>query len=414
SLQFYTNHSGVESGEELVVSYLNVGLDWTELDRITSNGSNPTTFTVHTYELPSNARHNGFRLRFYTDTNETNDDWYIDDVSITDGPPPQQEPPIIISLVPANGPTAGGTFVTINGNNFSQDVVILIGGSIVQNLGYISATQLTGSVPPSNIPGLVSVIASQTSGSDLLDPGFLYTEEYIIHDGAEGAPGGVVDATVSADHETVVAGYSLAIDFDPTELNILDVNDTGTVATNADFFTASLNNDLTPDGGWWTLGVVLDFTGQEVVLPSPQSILANASYMVQPSVLIGAQLAVAPVDGIGSPSPTENLLVDPTGVAVPPLLEGGLITVSDTAFLRGDGNLDQELNVADAVFCLNYLFNNGVAECLDAIDVNDDGATNIADAVALLDFLFSNGSPPPPPFPNPGSDPTADGLDCNI
>lgn len=413
SLQFYTNHSGVEAGEELVVSYLNVGLDWTELDRIVSDGSNPSTFAVNTYTLPSNARHNSFRLRFYTDTNETNDDWFIDDVSITDGPPPQQEPPTISSLVPVSGPTAGGTFLTITGNNFNPDIVILIGGSLVQNLNYLSTTQLTGSVPSSNIPGPVTVIASQNSGSDLLDPGFLYTEEYIIHDSTEGAPGGIVTATVSADHDTVIAGYSLAIDFDPNELNIVDVNDTGTDADNAAFFTSAMNNDLTLDGGWWTLGVVLDFNGQVTIPPSPQSILANANYIVQPTVNIGDQLAVTPVDGIGSPSPTENLLVDPAGVAVPPLLEGGLITVSDTAFIRGDGNGDQELNVADAVFCLNYLFNSGTADCLDAIDTNDDGSTNIADAVALLNFLFSGGNAPPPPYPNPGSDPTPDGLDCN-
>lgn len=412
-LQFYTNHSGVEAGEELVISYLNVGLDWTELDRIASDGSNPSTFSVHTYTLPSGARHNGFRLRFYTETNETNDDWYIDDVSITDGPPPQQEPPAITSLVPTTGPTAGGTFVTINGNNFSDDVVVLIGGSVVQSLNYISPTQLTGLVPSSNIPGLVAVIASQNSGSDLLDPGFLYTEEYIIHDNAEGAPGGIAVATVSADHDTIVSGYSLAVDFDPTELTIVDVNEAGTVAASADFFTAALNNDLTVDGGWWTLGVVLDFNGQDTVLPSTQSILASASYLLDPDVTVGGQISVTPVNGIGSPSPTENLLVDPSGVAVPPLLEGGLITVTDTSFLRGDPNGDGSINVADAVFCLNYLFNGVVADCLDAVDANDDGSTNIADAVALLDFLFSGGTPPPPPYPTPGSDPTPDNLDCN-
>ncbi|MGE4619330.1 MAG: M12 family metallo-peptidase [Planctomycetota bacterium] len=414
TLQFYTNHSGVESGEELVVSYLNVGLDWTELDRIVSNGTNPNTFTTQTYVLPSNARHNGFRLRFYTNTNETNDDWYIDDVSITDGPPPQQEPPTITSLVPASGPTAGGTFVTINGTNFSNDVVILIGGSVMQNLSYLSATQLAGNAPSSGVPGLVSVIASQNSGSDLLDPGFLYTEEYIIHDSTEGAPGGVATATVSADHDTVISGYSLGINFDPSQLNILDVTEAGTVATNADFFQASLNNDLTPAGGWWTLGVVLDFNGNNTVPGSSQTILATADYLVDPGVTIGAQLSVLPLNGVGSPSPTENLLVDPAGIAVPPFLEGGLITVSATAFLRGDGNIDQDINVADAVFCLNFLFNGVTAQCLDAIDTNDDGATNIADAVAILAFLFSNGPPPPPPYPNPGSDPTADNLDCNL
>ena len=412
TLQFYTNHSGVENGEELVVEYLNVGLDWIELDRIVSDGTNPAGFTVHTYTLPANARHNGFRLRFFTDTSETNDDWYVDNVSITEGPPPQQEPPSIGSINPPSGPTTGGTYITISGQFFSQDILILIGGSVVDDLVYISPTELVGYTPPGSSPGPISVIASQLSGSDLLDPGFLYTEEYIIHDSGAGAPGGVTDVTVSADHDTIISGYSLAIDFDVDELLISSVGEAGSVAVGADFFQATLNNDTGPGGGWWTLGVVIAFNGSATILPSNQTILCTASYIVQPTVPTGATLQVTPINGVGIP-PTENLLSTPGGIAVPPLLEGGLITVGASFFLRGDGNGDLTVDVADAVFILAYLFSGGPADCLDAIDTNDDGSNNIADAISALDFLFAGGSAPPPPFPAPGSDPTSDALDCN-
>ncbi len=413
TLQFYSNHSGVEAGEELVVEYLNVSLSWTELDRIESNGANPTTFQVHTYQLPANARHNGFRMRFYTNTNETNDDWYIDDVTVTDGPPPQQEPPAISGITPPSGPTTGGTFITINGQFFSQDILILIGGSMVTDLTYLSPNQLVGYTPSTSAPGPASVIASQLSGSDLLDPGFLYTEEYIIHNSGAGSPGGVTDIGIIADHDTIISGYSLAVDFDPTELVIISVGDVGTVAEGADFFQATLNNDVGPSGGWWTLGVVLAFNGSSTILPSTQTMLANASYVIQPTVPAGTFLSVTPVDGVGIP-PTDNLLSTPAGVAIPPLLDGGLISVGASAFVRGDGNSDSTVDVADAVYCLAYLFSGGPADCLDAIDANDDGATNIADAVKVLDFLFAGGSAPPAPYPAAGSDPTSDSLDCDL
>jgi hypothetical protein len=256
------------------------------------------------------------------------------------------------------------------------------------------------------------VIASQLSGSDLLDPGFLYTEEYIIHDSGAGAPGGVTDITVSADHDTIISGYSLAFDFDVDELLISSVGEAGSVAVGADFFQATLNNDTGPGGGWWTLGVVIAFNGSATILPSNQTILCTASYIVQPTVPTGATLLVTPINGVGVP-PTENLLSTPGGIAVPPLLEGGLITVGASFFLRGDGNGDLTVDVADAVFILAYLFSSGPGDCLDAMDVNDDGSNNIADAISALNFLFAGGAAPPPPYPTPGSDPTADSLDCN-
>ncbi|MBN1420215.1 MAG: PKD domain-containing protein [Planctomycetes bacterium] len=83
-------------------------------------------------------------------------------------------------------------------------------------------------------------------------------------------------------------------------------------------------------------------------------------------------------------------------------------------FRRGDANADSSINIADAVFSLNYQFASGASPtCLKAADANDDGQVNLADPVFLLNFLFVSGSPPPPaPFGSCGVDPTDDGLTC--
>ncbi len=93
-----------------------------------------------------------------------------------------------------------------------------------------------------------------------------------------------------------------------------------------------------------------------------------------------------------------------TGVGGPP---------PPVTFVRGDANADSRVNIADAIAILEHLFQDfGPLACQKTGDANDDGGVNIADAISLLNFLFLNDDPPPPPFPEPGEDPTPDELDC--
>ena len=56
----------------------------------------------------------------------------------------------------------------------------------------------------------------------------------------------------------------------------------------------------------------------------------------------------------------------------------------------GNVNGDANVNIADAVALLQYLFAGGKPPaCAKAADANDDNALNIADAVKILGFLFS-------------------------
>ena len=68
---------------------------------------------------------------------------------------------------------------------------------------------------------------------------------------------------------------------------------------------------------------------------------------------------------------------------------------------------------ADPISLLGFLFIGGKAPpCEDATDANDDGKVDLSDATYVLNYLFLGGPAPRPPFPQPGTDPTADGLGC--
>jgi subtilisin family serine protease len=64
---------------------------------------------------------------------------------------------------------------------------------------------------------------------------------------------------------------------------------------------------------------------------------------------------------------------------------------------RGDANNDGTINVADAVFLINYIFKGGPAPDSEYLgDANGDGTINVGDAVYLIQYIFGSGPPPPP------------------
>ena len=79
---------------------------------------------------------------------------------------------------------------------------------------------------------------------------------------------------------------------------------------------------------------------------------------------------------------------------------------------RSDCNEDGAFNIADAIFALSGLFQGVSVPCEDSCDSNDDGMFNIADPIYTLFALFTMGPQPLPPFPDCGTDPTADALGC--
>lgn len=91
-----------------------------------------------------------------------------------------------------------------------------------------------------------------------------------------------------------------------------------------------------------------------------------------------------------------------------------LIFPAGPPFVRGDVDRNGAVDIADPVYLAKYLFQGGPAiSCPDAADANDDAVLDVSDPIYLLFHLFLGGAPPPPPFPDVGSDPTfRDNLGC--
>jgi hypothetical protein len=71
----------------------------------------------------------------------------------------------------------------------------------------------------------------------------------------------------------------------------------------------------------------------------------------------------------------------------------GMATVQ--TYMCGDANADESIDIADAVYLLNYLYKTGSApDPLEAGDANNDGSVDVADAVYLLNYLYKEGPAP--------------------
>jgi len=61
----------------------------------------------------------------------------------------------------------------------------------------------------------------------------------------------------------------------------------------------------------------------------------------------------------------------------------------------GDANGDNEVNVGDAVYIINYIFKGGAAPApVKTGDVNGDCVVNVGDAVSLINYVFKSGPAP--------------------
>ena len=81
-------------------------------------------------------------------------------------------------------------------------------------------------------------------------------------------------------------------------------------------------------------------------------------------------------------------------------------------FIRGDANMDSQIDIGDAIAIANYVNSKGTLKCLDAADANDSGNVGVEDMAYMMWYLYSGGAAPKSPFPAAGEDPTADDLTC--
>lgn len=104
------------------------------------------------------------------------------------------------------------------------------------------------------------------------------------------------------------------------------------------------------------------------------------------------------------------------GAPVPAMIVQTLQSGCTNSYLRGDVDESYGIEMGDAVHVLRFIYIPGATvDCLDAADANDDGEISMSDGIHLLRHLYVPGSSPPsPPYPDCGQDPTADRLGCDL
>jgi len=112
--------------------------------------------------------------------------------------------------------------------------------------------------------------------------------------------------------------------------------------------------------------------------------------------------------GQGAGQPVNNVVTYNTASMTPPTLTfqalsltiNPVIQTGPGSFIRGNPNGDAKIDIADAIFIVYAvvpgLDTTGIyaLPCKDAADANQDGSVNLADAIFLIDYEFRGGPAP--------------------
>lgn len=231
-------------------------------------------------------------------------------------------------------------------------------------------------------------------------------------------PGQSVRFTIQGEHEKSAQGFSFAARFPANALTIerVHIEDTILEAINSDY----LEQKISVAEGIIAVGVLVDakppFDGN--LIPAIGRPLDFVHLEIKIAENAAGTLKIQPENGLLSP-PIDNLYaVDNLAVYVTDLPAGEIRLPGAgggaAAFIRGDFNVDQRLDISDPIGILAYTFFGGApARCLLAADANDDEAVDVSDPIYLLAYLFTEGPAPPPPSRSSGLDPTPGELQCD-
>lgn len=83
-LSYWVQKRGVGVGETLTVRYwTNLG-HWSTLNTIVGDGSTESHFRFYVHQLPTNSRHDNFRIEFATTADSFSEDYFVDNVNVDD------------------------------------------------------------------------------------------------------------------------------------------------------------------------------------------------------------------------------------------------------------------------------------------------------------------------------------------
>lgn len=270
--------------------------------------------------------------------------------------------PVVTSVNPASGPTAGGTSVTINGNDFQANATVSIGGSACAVAGTTTATSIactTGAYPT---PGAYDVAVTNGDGQPSTQA-VQYT--YV----APPAVSSIAPTSGPTAGGTVVTITGSAFQ------NSAGVTFDGSAATNVMYVSATELRATTPAHGWGPVNVVVT---------NPDG---------QPSTQAIQYAYVAPAPTIATITPASGTTAGGTSVTIAGsgFLSGAAVTIGGAAATNVTYVSAAELRATTPA---------GAAGGATVVVTNPDGQTSAPTTYTYV--APAPAPPPPPPAPAPG------------
>jgi len=131
--------------------------------------------------------------------------------------------------------------------------------------------------------------------------------------------------------------------------------------------------------------------------PDSQRFTIDLAYLPDSATFNGpgqlAKLVISTVDfGTTDIEIADAIMIDKHGASIPVDVAGAWAQVCQFV---GDVNADNSVDVADIVYFVNYVFNDGpVPIPHQAGNVNCDDEVDVADIVVLVNYIFNDGPPP--------------------
>ena len=240
-------------------------------------------------------------------------------------------------------------------------------------------------------------------------------ENWLILGNAWGYPGqSRIPVELRASNADPLMGMQVSSAFDASALALAAVTteNTMTEALRCEFFQPIIDNDM----GTVIIGILLDNEppfdpSRRYPVTGYRLRIARMVFDVRHDAAPDQDVALRLVDNLGTPPIKNRVVVDNESIA-PRTIDGTFRVGRVPVFLRGDANGDGRVDIADPVMILLHLFKDYTIPCQKAADADDDGKIRVNDAQYLLNYLFLGGRAIPPPFPQPGTDPTQDDLSC--
>jgi hypothetical protein len=144
------------------------GSNWTQAWNSNDNGA-----AWYPVEIDASAYVGGpLYVRFEFDTVDAYTNgyrgWYVDDVELIAALPPLAAP-VVVDVMPDNGPLGATVPITIEGSNVTPSPVVMLGDSLLPDATFVNSQTVTATVPASLLAGTypLTVINADCQGSTL-------------------------------------------------------------------------------------------------------------------------------------------------------------------------------------------------------------------------------------------------------